>query len=89
MARTDVNYVGESDSEFRPDNPNFEHIDDYTLTNLRVGVRNDTNGWAANVFVNNMFDEVAIGRALSNAFGSDLALSAPPRTIGVNLTKQF
>lgn len=89
MVRADVNYVGSSDSEFRPNNPNFEHIDDYTLTNVRVGLRNDANGWAAQIFVNNVLDEVAIGRVLSSAFGRDLALSAPPRTIGVNFTKEF
>jgi iron complex outermembrane receptor protein len=89
MVRVDVNYVGSSDSEFRPNNPNFEHIDDYTLTHLRVGVRDDVAGWAAHVFVNNVFDEVAIGRVLSSAFGKDLTLSTPPRTIGVNVTKNF
>jgi outer membrane receptor protein involved in Fe transport len=89
LVRTDVNYVGSSDSEFRPNNPNFEHIDDYTLTHLRVGIRNQMAGWAAHVFVHNLFDEVAIGRVLSNAFGRDLALSSPPRTIGVNFAKAF
>ena len=41
------------------------------------------------MFVNNVFDEVAIGRVLSSEFGRDLALSAPPRTVGVNLAKKF
>ena len=54
-----------------------------------MGVRDDAVGWAAHVFVHNVFDEVAIGRVLSNAFGRDLTLSAPPRTIGVNVTKNF
>lgn len=89
IVRTDVNYVGSSDSEFRPNNPNFEQIDHYTLTNLRLGVRHDPAGWAANVFVNNVFDDVAIGRILSNAFGRDLTVGAPPRTIGVNFSKEF
>jgi len=89
MIRADVNYVGSSDSEFRPNNPNFEHIEDYTLTNVRLGVRDNAADWAAHVFVNNVFDEVAIGRVLSSAFGRDLALSTPPRTIGITLTKEF
>ncbi|MET0535644.1 MAG: TonB-dependent receptor [Steroidobacter sp.] len=89
MVRTDVNYVGSSDSEFRPNNPFLEHIDSYTLTNLRLGVRHDLGGWSAQLFVNNLFDEVAIGRVLSNAFGRDVTFSAPPRTIGVGLSKEF
>lgn len=79
--------MGSSFSEFRPTNPFIERIDDYTLTNLRFGVRNEIAGWSAHVFVNNVFDEVAIGRVLSNAFGRDLTLSSPPRTMGVNLTR--
>jgi iron complex outermembrane recepter protein len=89
LARTDVNYVGSSFSEFRPTSPFIERIDSYTLTNLRLGVRNELAGWSAYVFANNVFDEVAIGRVLSNAFGRDLTLSAPPRTIGLNVSKNF
>lgn len=87
--RADVNYVGESFSEFRPNNPFFERIDDYTLTNLRAGVTHIDAGWSAYLFVNNVFDEVAIGRVLSSAFGRDLAVSSPPRTVGVNVSKGF
>jgi outer membrane receptor protein involved in Fe transport len=89
LLRADVSYAGSSFSEFRPNNPFNERIDDYTLTNLRVGVRNESGGWSAYVFVNNVFDEVAIGRVLSSAFGRDLTFSSPPRTVGVNLSKSI
>lgn len=89
LVRTDVSYVGSSFSEFRPNNPFNERIDGYTLTNVRIGVRNELEGWSAQLFVNNVFDEIAIGRVLSSAFGRDLALSSPPRTVGINLSKSF
>lgn len=88
MVRADVNYVGESFSEFRPTNPFFERIDDYTLTNVRLGVSNIAD-WSMYLFVNNVFDEVAIGRVLSSSFGRDLAVSSPPRTFGVNVSRNF
>jgi hypothetical protein len=41
------------------------------------------------LYVDNLFDEVAIGRVLSSPFGFDLTLSSPQRTIGVALGMQW
>ncbi len=87
--RADVSYVGSSFSELRPTSPFYERIDDYTITNLRLRVAGVASNWNADLFVNNVFDEVAIGRVLSSEFGRGLAFSAPPRTVGVNLAKKF
>jgi outer membrane receptor protein involved in Fe transport len=87
--RADFNYVGSSFSEFRPDNPFNERIDAYTLTNLRLRVESLASNWNVDLFVNNVFDKVAIGRVQSSAFGSGLTISSPPRTIGLNLAKSF
>ena len=64
--RADVSYVGSSFSELRPNSPFHERIDDYTLTNLRLRLENIASNWNVDLFVNNVFDEVAIGRVLSS-----------------------
>ncbi len=87
--RADVSHVGETFSELRPNSVFFETIDAYTIANLRLRVASDVSGWNADLFVNNVFDEVAIGRVLSAPFGRGLAFSTPPRTVGVNLAKKF
>ena len=87
--RADVSHVGESFSELRPNNPFYETIDAYTTANLRLRVAGLASNWNADLFVNNVFDEVAIGRVLSGPFGRGLAFSAPPRTVGLNLAKRF
>jgi hypothetical protein len=38
------------------------------------------------LYVDNVFDEVAIGRVLSSPFGFDLTLSAAPRVIGMGFS---
>jgi iron complex outermembrane recepter protein len=87
--RTDVSYVGETASEFRPTSVFFERIDAYTLTNLRLRLGNAASTWTVDLYVNNLFDEVAIGRVLSSPFGFDLTLSAPPRTIGLGFGMKY
>ena len=87
--RADVSYVGATFSELRPNNPFYEEIDAYTLTNLRLRIASQASNWNADLFVNNVLDEVAIGRVLSGPFGKGLAFSSPPRTVGINLTKKF
>ena len=87
--RADVSYVGATFSELRPNNPFYEEIDAHTLTNLRLRIASQASNWNADLFVNNVLDEVAIGRVLSGPFGKGLAFSSPPRTVGINLTKKF
>jgi iron complex outermembrane receptor protein len=88
-ARVDVTHVGESFSELRPNSPFYERIPDATLTDLRLRLESISTNWNVDLFVNNVFDEVAIGRVLSSEFGRDLAVSAPPRTFGLSIGKSF
>jgi iron complex outermembrane receptor protein len=90
FARADVNYVGSSYSEFRPTNVYRVKIGAYSLTNLRIGFDLKQSDAGVYIFVNNLFDEVAINRASqSSTANSYSATSAAPRTIGLNVRKSF
>ncbi|WP_103093990.1 TonB-dependent receptor [Novosphingobium guangzhouense] len=90
FARADVNYVGSSYSEFRPTNVYRVKMDDYVLANLRVGFELPESDAGIYLFVNNVFDAVAINRAsMSSTPNSYAATSAAPRTIGVNVRRSF
>lgn len=90
FARADVSYTGSSWSEFRPTNVYQRHIDSYSLTNLRLGIESGAD-WGAYLYVSNLFDNTAIIYATTDAVrgGKTNAISARPRTIGVNLRKRF
>jgi hypothetical protein len=90
FARADVNYVGSSYSEFRATNVYRVKIGAYSLTNLRIGFDLKQSDAGVYLFVNNLFDEVAINRASqSSTANSYSATSAAPRTIGLNVRKSF
>ncbi|MFD2137080.1 hypothetical protein ACFSLT_21565 [Novosphingobium resinovorum] len=90
FARGDLNYVGSSYSEFRPTNVYRVKMDDYVLANLRVGFELPESDAGIYLFVNNVFDAVAINRAsMSSTPNSYAATSAAPRTIGVNVRRSF
>jgi outer membrane receptor protein involved in Fe transport len=90
FARADVNYAGSSYSEFRPTNVYRVKMADYALANLRVGLELPASDTGVYLFVNNLFDSVAINRASrSSTANSYSATSAAPRTIGVNLRHSF
>jgi iron complex outermembrane receptor protein len=62
----------------------------YSLTNLRIGFDLKQSDAGVYLFVNNLFDEVAINRASqSSTANSYSATSAAPRTIGLNVRKSF
>ena len=88
--RGDVNYVGSSFSEFRPTNVYRVKIPEYELANVRVGLELKGMNTGVYVFVNNVFDAVAINRASrSSTTNSYSATSAAPRTIGLNVRRRF
>lgn len=90
FARADVNYVGSSYSEFRPTNVYRVKMDDYALANIRVGFELPESDTGIYLFVNNVFDAVAINRASrSSTPNSYSATSSAPRTIGVNVRRHF
>ncbi|EQA99161.1 outer membrane receptor protein involved in Fe transport [Sphingobium wenxiniae] len=90
FARGDVNYVGASYSEFRATNIYRVKMEDYALANVRVGFELPESDTGVYLFVNNIFDSVAINRAsMSSTPNSYSATSAAPRTVGVNLRRHF
>jgi len=89
-ARADVNYVGSSYSELRPNNAYRVKIDDYALANLRVGVEDPDGNWGAYIYLNNVFNSVAINRASRSSTANSYSVtSATPRTIGLNVRRKF
>ncbi|WP_336961715.1 TonB-dependent receptor [Sphingobium aquiterrae] len=90
FARADVNYAGSSYSEFRPTNVYRVKMDDYALANVRIGLELPASDTGVYLFVNNIFDSVAINRASrSSTANSYSATSAAPRTVGINLRHHF
>ncbi|MEJ8568688.1 TonB-dependent receptor [Elongatibacter sediminis] len=87
--RADAAYVGDSETQFNPENPISNHKDDYVLTNLRLGIRAES--WDATLFVNNLFDELAEVNIIEQA--SNLTpraiVAARPRRVGVSLTYHY
>ncbi len=90
VIRGDVSHSAGYYSDFRPTYVYTRYIRGYELANVRVGIER-ANDWGAYIFVNNLFDAVAITRASSSAIGVGLTSvnSAQPRTIGLNLRKSF
>jgi len=88
LVRADASHVGKSYSDFRPNSINYRRLGDYTLANIRAGVR--TERWGAYLFVNNLFNEVA-RVAAGNVLGGSIEVvtTAPPRTFGLNLSANF
>jgi outer membrane receptor protein involved in Fe transport len=90
FVRGDFNYVGSSYSTLRPTDATRVKVKSYTLTNVRFGVESNAGEWGAYVYVNNVFNELAINSASRSStppFGS--ANSAPPRIMGVTLRRKF
>ena len=91
FARIDANYVGGSYSEFRPTGTYTRYIGDYGLINARIGVEHPDSKWGIYLFTTNLLNSVAITRETSSALalGRTLVNSAAPRTIGINLRRDF
>lgn len=88
LIRADLNHVGASYADFRPTAITYRKVGDYDLVNARIGVSADR--WGAYLFVNNLFDTIARTNA-ANVLGGTLetVTTAPPRTIGIDLTTKF
>jgi iron complex outermembrane receptor protein len=65
----------------------------YSITSLRLGVKNDGGGWDASVYANNLFNKTYVVQdAVSTLFGMEPAFQrflGAPREIGVTLRKDF
>ena len=91
FARADLNYVGSSYSEFLPANPFYRKLPAYTLTNVRLGLEEEDSNWGVYLYANNLFNQTAITYATASALISaqTWVAAAPPRTIGLVVTKKF
>jgi len=88
--RADTSYMGASWSEFRPTNVYRIRVRPYTLVNLRAGLEFKTINTGVYLFLNNVFNVVAINRAsMSSTANSYSATAAAPRTVGLNLRRTF
>lgn len=91
MVRLDANYVGKSYSAMRPTDPTRRSMGGYTLTNARVGIEGGEGHWAGYLYVNNLFNRLAVTNAGYNVYyyPDSVAYTAPPRTIGIDFSYRF
>lgn len=91
LVRLDASYVGSSYSTLSMIDQYRRETPSYTLVNARIGIQDPDGEWNAHLYVNNLFDELAItGRSSSsNTGGLTTTYTAPPRTFGIALTKRF
>jgi outer membrane receptor protein involved in Fe transport len=91
LGRLDFAHVGNSYSTlsatdiYRRENPAYQ------MVNFRIGLQGSENEWNAALFVNNVFDVLAINSigSSSNTGGLTTVYSSPPRTIGLSLGRRF
>lgn len=87
--RGDYSYKGKSGTELRPTSPTYRTQHGFDLVNLRVGGENHDNGWGAALYVNNVFDVAGDVYLSASNFAPALKIANQPRTIGIELTKNF
>lgn len=83
---TDLAYQGKRHAYFES-NPFDITLRAYSLVNLRLGISNDV--WSATAFARNLFDKRAQLSAINSNQDPYAFITARPRTIGVNVTRNF
>ena len=91
MVRVDENYVGSSWSEFNNSAGFRRYLPAYSMTNARIGVEAPNKKWGVYLYVDNVFNTVAITYAFTQALsgGQTLVTSDSPMTIGLNVRTNF
>lgn len=91
VARVDASHVGSLYSTLSPTDIYRRKVPAYELVNLRFGIEGTDSDWGVYLFANNVFDDVAINQLSSSANSGGLtnAISASPRTYGINLMRRF
>jgi outer membrane receptor protein involved in Fe transport len=83
--------------------PEIDHLDGYATVNVRVGVDRDDGRWGAYVFINNLFNKLAVLAKTSSATSSTIAKTVingqtydslyvntiEPRVMGVGFRTNF
>lgn len=82
-------YVDGSGTQFNPTSPIFNSKDDFTLVDAKIGVRGDR--WTVQIFVDNVFDELAEVNIIEQASNLTPRAIVPirPRTVGLNMNINF
>jgi len=85
----DIAYVDGTGTQFNPTSPIYNVKDDYTLVDAKIGIRGDR--WTAQIFIDNVFDELAEVNIIEQASNLTPRAIVPnwPRTIGLNMRYQF
>lgn len=91
VARVDASHVGSFYSTLSPTDIYRRKVPSYELVNIRLGIEGTESDWGVYLFANNVFDDVAINQLSSSANSGGLtnAISAAPRTYGINLMRRF
>ena len=87
--RSDWSYHGKSATELRPTAATYRTQQSYTITNFRVGATNANSGIDLAFFLNNVFDKHGDVFLIGATATPTLKYTNMPRTIGVELTKNF
>jgi len=89
--RLDFTYTSDSYSTISTTDIYRRRVPPSKMVNARIGVQAPDGGWGAYLFVQNVFDVVAINSesSSSNTGGLTTVYSAPPRTLGLNIVKRF
>ena len=87
--RGDWSYHGKSHTELRPTAATDRIQEDYDITNIRFGARKDDSGLDVALYVNNVFDIQGDVFIVGATATPTVKYTNMPRTIGVELTKQF
>ena len=83
----DYTYTGKSHSQFRPTNPYYEPMGNFSQVNFRLGV--DNKDWGLYLYLNNAFNVVGRLYVTSGVFSEQQTLSNAPRTVGLELRRNF
>jgi outer membrane receptor protein involved in Fe transport len=87
--RSDWSYHGKSATELRPTAATYRVQHSYDITNFRVGATNARNGLDVALFVENVFDTRGDVFLIAATATPTLKYTNMPRTIGIELTKNF
>jgi outer membrane receptor protein involved in Fe transport len=87
--RADWSYHGKSATELRPTAPTYRVQHSYDITNFRVGATSTRSGVDVALFLNNAFDVHGDVFLVAATATPTVKYTNQPRTIGIELTKNF
>ncbi|HEX7114899.1 MAG TPA: TonB-dependent receptor [Steroidobacter sp.] len=87
--RADWAYHGKSETELRRTAPTNRTQEDYDITNLRFGARNERTGLDMALYINNVFDIQGDVYLVAATAAPTVKYTNLPRTIGFEVRKEF